>query len=105
MRRNLKNAVCRSIDDQRALFDSFLPQTLDDLRAGRDAVAEQRIAHPCGKFLHKILREPVGEGRKRLVQYHAAHFPMAGRGILAAGALGHFAIARAGVQRILLLAH
>ena len=84
VRRDLKHAVGRGVDDRRAGPHVLLAQLLDDLGARRRLVAE-RAAARCASRTRSITsrRKSVREQRKRLLQMNAGHLPMPGGGVLA----------------------
>ena len=101
VRSDLKDAVGRGVDDQLAGADVLRPQPLDDLRAGSDAVADRAHARLALKFVDHFLGKAVWIGRKGLLKRQARQLPVAGRGVLARGALQHRAIAADGIVLIL----
>ena len=83
MRGHLEHAVGGSVDDRLAGAHVFLAQFLDDLGAGRRAIAERAAPDAALELLHDFGRKAVRVKREWLREMDAHHFPMAGGGVFA----------------------
>ena len=87
MRRDLKHAVRRGIDDQLARFQMLAAIIQDDLRAGIGPVAQHAAPRRFGKSVEHLRGEPLRIGWQRLIGNQSADLPVPDGGILAPGAL------------------
>lgn len=85
VRRDLKNAVARRVDDRIAGALMLLPEFLDDFRAGGGLVANGFAANGALEFLDQVAWETVFVYGKGLIKPDTAHFPVASGRVLAGG--------------------
>ncbi len=96
--RDLEDAVGRRVDDGLAGRHLFSAQFIeDDGPRGRDIT---QPAAACFRLIlgHDLVGEAVGIDREGAVHVDAHQLPMAGRGVLAGGDLGHLAVGGSGVR-------
>ena len=91
MRRNLKYAVCRGIDNQIARFHVLLAEISDDGRTGVRLIAKHTASGLRFEGGNDFRREAVRIGRHRLLRNQSGNLPMPGRCIFSFGELGAFA--------------
>ena len=77
MRRNLKYAVCRGVDDQFSSAQVFLAIVGDNLRAGIGFIAQHTPAHRLLESVDYFRRKSIGIDRQRLCGVDARNLPMA----------------------------
>jgi hypothetical protein len=85
--RDLKDGVGGRVDDPLARLLMLLAKLLDDLRAGRRLVAENASRSPVHERVDHVMWEAVRVRRHRRGRHHAHQLPVAGRRVLALGAL------------------
>src|SRR5438132_9559126 len=75
VRRDLKHAVRRRVDDRRAGPHVLRPKRIDDHRSGRRDVALRCPPNPSLELANDLLWESVGKSWKWLIEHDAHHFP------------------------------
>ena len=92
VRGNLKHAVGRRVDDQRAGAHVLGAELVDDRGARRRLVAEHAAAGQARELRDDLRREAVGKRRERAVEHDAHHLPVPGDRVLPRRRLGHAAV-------------
>ncbi len=87
VRGDLEHRVGGGVDDPLARLLVLLAELLDDVRPRRGLVADHAPAGLVGELLDHLEREAVRVGRHRLGRDDAHELPVAGRRVLALGAL------------------
>jgi hypothetical protein len=78
---NLKDAVGRGVDDQRARSHVLGSKFLDDFGPGRHLVSDDAPSGQPRELINQVRLEAIWEDGKRILEHDAHHFPMAGHGI------------------------
>ena len=88
VRRDLKNAVCRGIDDEISRFYVLVAVIVDDRSSRIWLIAKHSPARSSRKFIEDLLWKSVGIGGHRLFRNDSRYLPMSCRGVLTLRRLG-----------------
>ena len=91
VRRDLKHAVGRRVNDQRTRPHVLGPELVDNLRARGGFVAQNPTAGAARKLPDDVGGKAVRKDGKRAVEYDAHQLPVPGHGILAGRDFSHAA--------------
>src|SRR5581483_2590901 len=92
MRRYLKDAIGRCVDDRLPGAHVLFAQFLDDLSTGSGAIAERAASDARFEFAHQFGRKAVWEEREWLRQVNPGHLPMTRGGVFAGRRKRAFAV-------------
>jgi hypothetical protein len=100
VRRDLKHTVRGGVDDRLSGPHVLDTETVDDLGARRDDIAEDAAANPGLEFGDHGRREALRKRRERPTLDQAHHLPMAGHRVLPCRRFGHAPICAFGRLRV-----